>query len=75
MDLFVVQHVHEIEKDNEDVKFIGVYSTEESAHAAVERLSQQPGFCESTSGFYVDRYPLDRDHWTEGFFTDRPGDE
>ena len=34
MDVFVVQHVHEIDEDDEDVKFIGVYSTEESARRA-----------------------------------------
>jgi hypothetical protein len=38
MEVFVVQHAHEIEEDKEDVKFIGVYSTEESANAAVAGL-------------------------------------
>ncbi len=67
--VFVIQHVHEIQEDNEDVKFIGVYSTEESARAAVARLSMQPGFRETTNGFHIDRYKLDEDLWTEGFVT------
>jgi hypothetical protein len=53
MDVFVVHHVHEIDEDNEDVKFIGVYSSVELANAAVARLSLQPGFRESTSGLHV----------------------
>jgi hypothetical protein len=75
MYVFVVQHVHEIKEDDEDVKLIGVYSTEESARAAVARLSLQPGFRESASGFHVDRYIVDKDHWAEGFITVRPGDQ
>lgn len=75
MYVFVVQHVHEIDEDNEDVKLIGVYSSEQAANAAVARLSLQPGFRETTSGFHVDRYKVDQDHWTEGFVTIRPDDE
>lgn len=74
MYVFVVQHVHELKGDDEDVKLIGVYSTEENARAAVARLSLQPGFRESASGFHVDRYTVDKDHWAEGFVTVRPGD-
>jgi hypothetical protein len=74
MDVFVVQHVHELDLDDEDVKFIGVYSSEQAANAAVARLSSQPGFRDATSGFHVDRYTVDQDHWTEGFVTVRPGE-
>lgn len=69
MDVFVVQHVHELGEDREDVKFIGVYATEESARAAVERLSIQPGFKDTRDGFCIDCYEVDQDHWTEGFVT------
>lgn len=74
MDVFVLQHLHEISDDNEDVKFIGVYSTEEQAEAAIVRLSLQPGFRETANGFHVDRYPVDKDQWMEGFVTLRPGE-
>lgn len=69
MDVFVVQHVHETPEGEESVKFIGVYSTEALARAAIERLTAQPGFCNTPDGFQVDRYPLDKDHWTDGFVT------
>ncbi len=73
MDVFLVHHVHEIDEDSEDVKLIGVYSTEDGAQAAIARLSMQPGFRETSSGFQIDRYTIDRDQWSEGFVTVRSG--
>jgi len=75
MDVFLVWHVHAIEEGNDDEKLIGVYSSEETARAAVARLSLQSGFRETTNGFHVSRYTVDEDHWTEGFVTVRPGDQ
>ena len=72
--VYVVQHVHIINDDEEDVKMIGVYSTEQLGHEAVARLRLQPGFCDVPAGFHVERYELDKDHWTEGFVTSYPGD-
>ena len=67
--VFVVQHVHELDGDNEDVKFIGVYSTHKNANKAVERFKLKPGFKESPNGFCVDEYPINKDHWAEGYVT------
>jgi hypothetical protein len=67
VDVFVVQHAHALDEDNEDLKFIGVYSTEENAKTAVSRLSLRPGFRETADGFHIDRYVVDKDHWTDGF--------
>ena len=67
--VFVVQHVHEIDSNNENIKMIGVYSTEKRAQEAVERLTLQPGFSRCQEGFEVIPYPLDKDHWVEGFIT------
>jgi hypothetical protein len=64
---FVVQHVHELSDGTEDVKFIGVYSSRANAEASVARLSQLAGFADATDGFSIDEYPLDRDHWTDGY--------
>jgi len=65
--VFVVQHVHSLEGGEDDVKFIGVYSSRENADAAVARLSLQPGFSDELDGFSVDEYRLDEDQWAEGF--------
>ena len=78
--VFVVQHLHLLASGEEDVKFIGVYRSLESARAAVMRLRDQPGFKEhprivepdvddDEQGFHIDRYPLDKDHWSEGYVT------
>jgi len=75
MDVFVLHHVHELDDDNEDVKLIGVYSSRAAAQGAIERMSLQPGFRETVNGFTVDRYPVDKDHWAEGFVTLWPGEE
>ena len=67
--VFVLQHVHEFEDGEEDVKFIGVYSSKEKAENAISRLIQQPGFKKTENGFYIDQYKMDMDHWTEGYVT------
>jgi hypothetical protein len=47
------------------------YSSQERAESAIERLRLQPGFRETPEGFVVQRYPIDKDHWVEGFVTVR----
>ena len=48
---------------------VGVYSSEQNARAAVERLSRQPGFRDAPESISVDAYELDHDSWSEGFAT------
>jgi hypothetical protein len=67
--VFVVQHVHTFKNKEEDVKFIGVFSSNENAKRAVARLKKLPGFSRSPKGFYIDRYELDKVHWEEGFIS------
>jgi len=77
--VFIVQHLH-VHPDGQrkDLKLIGAYRSLEAAHAAIERLRSQPGFRDfprlldplvdtGQSGFYIDEYELDNDHWPEGF--------
>ena len=74
MDAYILRHVHENTPENEDVKMIGAYSTEDEAKKAIERLQGQPGFCDTPEGFEITRYTLDQDHWTEGYITVWPGE-
>jgi hypothetical protein len=79
--VFVLQHLHILNGDEENVKMLGVYSSRESALAAVERFRQQPGFrdlpqmAEYTDtpgvpeGFHLNEYELNQDHWSEGYET------
>jgi hypothetical protein len=84
--VFLVQHLHILPQGEEDVKIIGVYSSRQAAIEAIERLRSQPGFMENPKqvnplvddgkeGFYIDEYPLDKDHWTEGYVTVHPDGE
>jgi hypothetical protein len=57
----------------DDAKLIGVYSSPSRAEAAAKRLRQAPGFCDHPDGFTIDPYPVDEDHWREGFGSYRPG--
>lgn len=67
--VFVLQHVHQWEDGEEDVKMIGVYSTHEEADKAIERMKLLPGFDQAADNFSVGRYQLNVDHWTEGYVT------
>jgi hypothetical protein len=60
--------VKEMPEGEEDIELlIGVYSSNEEARAAIERMKDKRGFADFPQGFEVCPYPLDRDHWTEGF--------
>ena len=65
--VFILQHVHQLGCNTEDVKFIGVYTSRENADNAIERLVLQPGFRSTKSGFSIDEYEINVDHWKEGF--------
>jgi hypothetical protein len=60
-------HVQPLADGDEDEKLIGVYRSELDARAAIERLKLKPGFAEHQEGFLCETYPLNVDHWTEGF--------
>ena len=76
--VFVLQHVHTVsdgEDEDEDIKLIGVYSTEAHAQAAISRLSTQAGFRDHLDGFHISPLTLDKDQWTEGFISWREATE
>ncbi len=61
-------HIHDL-GDEEDWKFIGVYSSAEAVSAARARVSALPGFRDTPDSFRVEVVALDTDLWTEGFVT------
>jgi hypothetical protein len=67
MIVYVLQHTHDLGDGDEDVKFIGVYSSEQLGAAAIAELSKRPGFIESPHGFSLEPYKLDETHWLEGY--------
>ena len=70
--VYIVTHGHELPDGHDDIKFIGIYDSQESAEAAVKRASLKAGFSETKDGFFIEGYQLGKDHWTEGFFTYLP---
>jgi homoserine kinase type II len=66
VNVFVLQHVHEMADGSEDVKFIGVYSSRQKAEAAVTRLRGVPGFSQVPDGFHIDEYPPIKTNGSKG---------
>lgn len=70
MTVYLLWHAHDL--DNEvDVKLLGVYSSQQKAVEAKERLKLLPGFRDNLPGFHISCYQLDKDEWTTGFLTVR----
>lgn len=69
--VWLLQHVHVMLDEHEDVKVIGIFSSEKEAELAREKLSNLPGFMDSKDGFYIDKYAIDQIGWIEGFVTRR----
>lgn len=65
--MVVLWHVHAMADGHEDTKLIGVYSTDQKAEQAIERLRAQPGFRESPDSFEISDYEVDKDYWAKGF--------
>jgi hypothetical protein len=69
MKVFVLQHVHKNSSKGEDVKLIGVYSTEDKARTAIGRVAGSAGFRDVPDGFHIDCYEVDVAHWADGYIT------
>lgn len=69
--VYLLQHVAREDTDDESIKTLGIYSSQSKARAATKRLVKLPGFRRYPKSFYIDRYTLDQDEWTEGFVTRR----
>jgi hypothetical protein len=65
--VYLLWHTHEEESSAEDVKLIGVYSSEERAKEALEQVRGQPGFRDYPDGFEIDENVLDITGWGGGF--------
>jgi len=75
MILFKVVHKRKL-KAHFEQKYIGIYSCEENAKNAVEKLKQKTGFCDTKPGFRIKKVfrifrPrfVDKTFWVDGFVT------
>ena len=72
--IHLLWHIHDL-GDEEDWKFIGVYSSSDNVQAAIQRVTRLPGFSDSPDRFRVEEVALDEDQWKEGFETEAIEDE
>lgn len=73
--VYILEHVCDLENDEEAVIDIGIYSTKRKGKKALRRASKLPEFSSNLEGFHLERCKLNRSGWTEGFFTDIHGNE
>ena len=66
--VFIAWHTHET-ADGEDLKVLGVYSTEALAQQRVALAKTEPGFRDHPEGLEVAEHGLDEDAWLDGFKT------
>jgi hypothetical protein len=58
--------------ERDDCCLIGVYDTRSNAEAAVARAKTLPGFRLYPDAFLIDKYAVNKDHWTTGFVIEAP---
>jgi hypothetical protein len=56
------------EQDGDDLKTLGIFSSESAAERVIELARKQPGFRDEPDCFLITRYTVDDgDDWAEGF--------
>jgi len=68
--VYLLWFVPEGGQEDDDGLLIGVFKSELTAKATIERLRGKPGFVDYPQGFEIHSRELNRDSWTEGFFRD-----
>jgi len=57
------------EEDGDNLKILGVYSTEQRALDRIDRARSFPGFADEPDCFMTSRYVVDQDQWDDGFIS------
>ncbi|MET8360177.1 hypothetical protein [Micromonospora sp. NPDC005171] len=55
------------EENGDDLKVLGVYSSEHRASDLAQAARLLPGFRDEPDCFMIDTYEVDEDRWTDGF--------
>lgn len=67
--MYQVEWFRELSDDVADEKFIGVFSNLAKAQDALDKAKALPGFRDHPECLSLGPIELDKDYWTEGFFT------
>lgn len=54
---------------DEEIKFIGIFSSRKNARAAVAYLKARPGFRKAGGRFFVEPCSIDKVEWNTGYIT------
>jgi len=65
--VYLTMHVFRYEDGHDNIRIIGIFSSERKAREAIRRVWNKPGFRDRKRAFNVSRYVLDLQHWTEGY--------
>jgi len=55
--------------DEEETKFIGIYSSEIEAEKAITKLKLKSGFKDRPNDFKINKIEINRTEWTDGYIT------
>ncbi len=73
--VFLLWHNHDLSDDfgtHEEIKLIGVFSSEGKAQETIERLKDKEGFRDyPLSCFEISKTKIDQTSWADGFFIAR----
>lgn len=64
-----------IDEEFDNVKLIGVYSSEQTVDSAIDRARLREGFRDEPDCFYSAPFTIDEDNWTDGFVSIAHGDD
>jgi hypothetical protein len=63
MQAVFILHYSYTKENHDETKFIGVYSSEPEAQAAISRLKEQNIFANQPGCFFINKYEIDKDQW------------
>ena len=72
MVVYRLTHEYEIGEDKyyEEVRTIGLYSTQKKAREAMKAYMEKRGFKSHLDGFWIDKWEVDKDfEWGDGFIS------
>jgi hypothetical protein len=57
------------EEEGDNLKILGVYSSEARAKLRIDSARELPGFADEPNCFIINEHKIDEDEWSEGFNT------
>jgi len=67
--LFFLNYVREFEDGHDDIKLLGVFSSEKIANEALKKIRKIPGLVRNSGDFLIEEENVKLLGWTEGFTT------